>query len=60
MLEERMTADRVRELIAQQRAVEAQNAAQQGETTFGDVAVAIVVAPVLAWAVIDMIVRLMP
>ncbi len=52
-----MTADRVREIVAQQRAVEARN--NDRAPHFGDISVAIVVAPVLAWAAIDTIVRLL-
>lgn len=53
-----MTADRVRDIIAQQRAVEARN--NDRVPHFGDIAVAVVVAPVIAWAAIGVVVRLLP
>lgn len=54
MLEERMTADRVRELVAQQRAVEARKPPKlEGEPSLGDIVAFVLSVTVLVYALID-------
>jgi hypothetical protein len=48
-----MKADRVRELVAQQRAIESRPPQLEGNTRLGDVVVAVVSVPVLVYAIID-------
>jgi len=56
-----MDASRVRDIIAQQRAIEASKPpVTDGKPTLGDIAAGIVTVPVIAWAIIDCIVRLLP
>ena len=56
-----MNSDHVRNLIAQQRAIEASKPpVTDGKPTLGDIAAGIVTVPVIAWAIIDCIVRLLP
>jgi hypothetical protein len=54
--EGKMTADRVREIVAQQRAVEARNQPKCPEGSIGDVVVCVLSSAVIAVSIVNMLI----